>query len=83
MPLLSLAAANFTDRSVVPATSAASRLSKIITRPWLPASASRSPSARRWFPDRTVLPQVTIKQMPEDVLVLDRMDLPGGVQEVR
>lgn len=26
----------------------------------------------------TVVPQVTIKQMPEDVLVLDRMDLPGA-----
>jgi hypothetical protein len=25
----------------------------------------------------TVIPQVTIKQMPEDVLVLDRMDVPG------
>lgn len=26
----------------------------------------------------TVIPQVTIKQMPEDVLILDRMDLPGA-----
>lgn len=26
----------------------------------------------------TVIPQVTIKQMPPDVLVLDRMDLPGA-----
>lgn len=25
----------------------------------------------------TVIPQVTIKQMPEDVVVLDRMDVPG------
>ncbi len=25
----------------------------------------------------TVVPQVTIKQMPTDVLVLDRMDVPG------
>lgn len=25
----------------------------------------------------TVIPQVTIKQMPEDVAVLDRMDIPG------
>jgi len=25
----------------------------------------------------TVLPQVTIKQMPEDVVVLDRVDIPG------
>lgn len=24
----------------------------------------------------TVIPQVTIKQMPDDVLVLDRMDVP-------
>lgn len=26
----------------------------------------------------TVVPQVTIKQMPEDVLVMDRMDIPGA-----
>ncbi len=26
----------------------------------------------------TMMPQVTIKQMPEDVLVLDRMDVPGA-----
>jgi len=28
-----------------------------------------------------VLPQVTIKQMPADVLVLDRMDVPGTFQQ--
>lgn len=29
----------------------------------------------------TVVPQVTIKQMPDDVLVLDRMDLPGAFKK--
>ncbi len=27
------------------------------------------------------MPQVTIKQMPADVLVLDRMDVPGTFQQ--
>lgn len=26
----------------------------------------------------TLVPQVTIKQMPDDVIVLDRMDVPGA-----
>ena len=26
----------------------------------------------------TLIPQITIKQMPDDVTVLDRMDLPGA-----
>jgi hypothetical protein len=29
----------------------------------------------------TVIPQVTIKQMPDDVLVLDRMDVPGAFKK--